>query len=128
MTRKNELYQCDVCGNIVSVLDPHNGELVCCNQPMNLLEGKTEDEGKEKHVPIIEKTEKGVRVKVGEVPHPMTDDHHIIVIQLLKDNRIIFGKRLEPGDEPSVEFCCTVKTDDLVARALCNKHGLWLGK
>ena len=71
MTERLQVYKCEVCGNIVEVLHTGVGELVCCNQPMKLMEAKTEDQGKEKHVPVIEKTEKGFKVKVGSVPHPM---------------------------------------------------------
>jgi superoxide reductase len=48
-----------VCGNIVEVLYGSNGELVCCGQPMELLEEKTADATTEKHVPVIEKTDDG---------------------------------------------------------------------
>ena len=71
MAKKLEVYKCAVCGNIVEVLHGGAGELVCCGKPMENLAAKTADEGKEKHVPVIEKTEGGVKVKVGSVPHPM---------------------------------------------------------
>ena len=41
MTVKKEIYKCNVCGNIVEVLHAGVGELVCCGQPMQLLEEKT---------------------------------------------------------------------------------------
>ena len=69
VTKKLQVYKCNICGNVVEVLTVGGGELVCCGQPMQLVKEKTEDKGKEKHVPIIEKTETGVRVKVGSVPH-----------------------------------------------------------
>lgn len=60
-----------MCGNIVEVVHPRRGVLVCCRQPMQLLEENWLGEDKEKHVPIIERTEGGVFVEVGEVEHPM---------------------------------------------------------
>ena len=47
------------------------GELVCCESPMEFMEEKTEEEGKEKHTSIIEETEEGIKPKAGNVPHPM---------------------------------------------------------
>ena len=77
MTKRLQIYKCEICGNIVEVLHEGAGELVCCGQPMALLSEKTEDQGNEKHVPVIEQTEKGVKVKVGAVAHPMEDKHYI---------------------------------------------------
>ena len=126
MTEQNEIYKCDICGNVVSVIETGKGELVCCGQPMKLLEEQTsEQEGKEKHVPVIEAMDGGVRVKVGSVLHPMEKDHYIELIQLVKDSQVVIGQRLKPGDKPVAEFCCLVNTKGLTARILCNKHGLW---
>ena len=126
MAKQNGIYKCEICGNIVSVLEAHKGELVCCGQPMKLLEEKTkEQEGKEKHVPIIEIDGNKVTVKVGSVPHPMEKEHYIELIQLIKDGNIVIGKRLKPGDKPEAEFCLE-DTKNLKARELCNVHGLWI--
>lgn len=126
MAEQNAIYKCSVCGNVVSVLEAHVGELVCCGKPMEKLEEKgAEQEGKEKHVPVIEKTEGGIKVTIGSVPHPMEEEHYIELIQLVDGNNIVIGKRLKPGDEPVAEFCCLAGTESLKARALCNVHGLW---
>ncbi|MCK4432917.1 MAG: desulfoferrodoxin FeS4 iron-binding domain-containing protein, partial [Methanomicrobia archaeon] len=77
MTELKQVYKCSICGNIVEVLHTGIGELVCCGQPMELLKEKTEDAGLEKHVPVIEKTEKGIKIKVGSIPHPMEEKHYI---------------------------------------------------
>ena len=126
MAKQNAFYKCNICGNIVSVVEAHEGELVCCGKPMELLveKGKAE-EGNEKHVPVIEKTDAGVRVKVGSIPHPMEAEHFIEIIQLVADHGIVMGKRLKPGDKPEAEFCCLADTENLKARILCNVHGLW---
>jgi len=125
MTELNNIYRCNVCGNIVQIL--HTGEeaLVCCNQPMEKLTEKTADEGLEKHVPVIEKTEQGFTVKVGSVPHPMEEKHYIEWIELVADGRS-YRKFLKPGDEPKAEFC--VKANKVFAREYCNVHGLWRGE
>lgn len=123
MTKRLEVYKCEVCGNIVEVLHQGVGELVCCGEPMKLLEEKTEDSSTEKHVPYIEETENGVLVKVGQnQDHPMEEKHHIEWIQLTADG-VSLRKFLGPGDEPKAEF--KVRADKLEAREHCNIHGLW---
>ena len=73
MTEIKQVYKCSICGNIVEVLHAGGGTLVCCGQPMQLMSENAVDASIEKHVPIIEKTASGVRIKVGSVPHPMED-------------------------------------------------------
>ena len=122
MTEMNQIYRCNVCGNIVEVIHAGAGELVCCGQPMELMKEKTEDEGQEKHVPVIERTGNGVKVKVGSVPHPMEDSHYIELIELIADGRV-YRKPLKPGQPAEAEFA--VQADSIQARELCNVHGLW---
>jgi len=125
MAEKNGIYKCEICGNVVSVIEAHDGELVCCGKPMGLLEEKTaEQEGKEKHVPVIEVDGGEIKVKVGSVPHPMEEDHYIELIQVLKAGEVIAEKRLNPGDAPEAEFCLK-DTEGITAREICNLHGLW---
>ena len=127
MVEENKIYKCELCGNTVSVLIGKQPPIMCCGQPMTLMKEKTGDEeGKEKHVPIIEQTDKGVKVKVGSVPHPMEEAHYISLIQLIDGNDVVIGKRLKPGDLPEAEFCCLVKKEGLKARILCNLHGVWV--
>ena len=83
MIELNQVYKCNVCGNIVEVLHVGGGQLVCCGQPMELLKEKTEDAGLEKHVPVLKKTDSGVNVKVGSVPHPMEDAHYIEFVEVI---------------------------------------------
>lgn len=122
MTQLNQIYRCNVCGNIVQILHTGKGELVCCDQPMELLREKTENQGLEKHVPVIEKTEQGAKVKIGEIPHPMEPEHHIEWIEIIADGKS-YRKFLKPGNKPEVEFC--VQADQITAREYCNVHGLW---
>lgn len=122
MTERRQIYRCNSCGNIVEVLHAGDGELVCCEEPMELLKEKTEDAGLEKHVPVIEKTETGLKVKVGSVPHPMEEKHHIEWIEVIADGRV-YRKFLKPGDKPEAEF--ELKAGEIGAREYCNVHGLW---
>ena len=121
MAERLQVYKCELCGNIVEVLTGGNGELVCCGQPMNLLDEKTADTGKEKHVPVVEKGNGGVKVKVGSVPHPMEEKHYIEWIEVIKDGKTC-RKYLKPGDAPEAAFCGGT---GVTAREHCNVHGLW---
>lgn len=122
MAEKLQVYKCDVCGNIVEVLHGGAGELVCCGQPMKLMTENTVDAAKEKHVPVVEKTEKGFLVKVGSVAHPMEEKHYIEWIEIIADG-VAYRKFLSPGEAPEASFC--IEADQVTAREYCNLHGLW---
>jgi len=117
-----EVYKCNVCGNMVEVLRVGGGTLVCCGQPMELQKEKTDDVGNEKHVPVVEKTATGIKVKVGSIPHPMEEKHFIEWIELIADGRY-YRKFLKPGMAPEAEF--EIRTDVVSVREFCNIHGLW---
>lgn len=125
MAKKLEIYKCMKCGNIVEVLGGGDGELVCCGEPMKRLIENTVDAAKEKHVPVIEKVQGGVKVKVGSVAHPMEEKHYIQWIELLLNGRA-YTQFLQPGDAPEAVF--NVAGDGLSAREHCNLHGLWKGE
>lgn len=122
MAERLEIYKCELCGNIVEVLHGGAGELVCCGQPMVLFTENTVDAAKEKHVPVIEKVAGGVKVKVGDVAHPMEEKHYIEWIQIIADGTA-YRQFLKPGDKPEATF--NVEAATLSAREFCNLHGLW---
>ncbi|HCO94619.1 MAG TPA: desulfoferrodoxin [Phycisphaerales bacterium] len=124
MAKKLQIYKCNMCGNIVEVLHGGAGELVCCGKPMELLDEKTADATTEKHVPVIEKIEGGYKVKVGSVPHPMTEEHLIEWIELLADGKA-YRQFLEPAAAPEAIF--HIEGASVSAREHCNVHGLWKG-
>jgi len=124
MTQLKQIYKCSICGNIVEVIHASGGELVCCGKPMELLVEKTQDLGYEKHVPVIEKTEKGILVKVGSISHPMEETHYIEWIEIIADGKYC-RKFLKPGDKPEALFDISAK--EVVVREYCNIHGLWKG-
>ena len=123
MAKRLEVYKCLVCGNIVEVLHGSIGELVCCGKPMKLMVENTVDASKEKHVPVIEKTSGGIKVKVGNVAHPMEEKHYIEWIEIIADGRT-YRKFLKPDDKPEAEFNIT-GFDKIEAREYCVLHGLW---
>jgi superoxide reductase len=126
MAKFQQIYKCALCGNIVEVVHEGAGELVCCGQPMNLLVPNKVEAANEKHIPIIEKTDKGIIVKVGSVEHPMAAEHYIEWIEVTNGS-YSQKKYLKPGDKPQAEFFVQY-SDNLVARSYCNLHGLWKSK
>lgn len=122
MTGLNQIYKCNVCGNIVELVHAGVGELVCCGQPMELQKENTVDAAEEKHVPVIEKTDTGVKVKIGPDPHPMEQEHYIEWVEIIANGQV-YRKFLKPGDEPEAEF--NIKAGKTAAREYCNLHGLW---
>ncbi len=124
MTKRLEIYKCDLCGNMVEMIHSGKGGLVCCGQPMQLMAENSVDAAKEKHVPVIEKVDNGYKVTVGSVPHPMEDKHYIEWIELIAGDRA-YRQFLNPGDAPEAFFC--VDADSVTAREYCNLHGVWKG-
>lgn len=122
MTQLNEVYRCEVCGNVVEVVHAGVGELVCCGQPMKKLAENTVDASKEKHVPVVERTEDGILVKVGSVAHPMEGNHYIEWIEVMANGKVMRA-HLKPGMAPEAKFKCT--GDKFTVREYCNLHGLW---
>lgn len=124
MAKVREVYKCAICGNIVEVLHEGGGELVCCGQPMKLMVENTVDAAKEKHVPVIEKVDGGVKVKVGAVAHPMEEKHYIEWVEVVTADGSVYRQFLCQGQAPEATFA--VAADKVVAaREYCNLHGLW---
>ncbi|MDR2488198.1 MAG: desulfoferrodoxin [Desulfovibrio sp.] len=122
MPKQLEILKCEICGNIVEVISGGAGEMTCCKTPMKLMiEGGT-DAAKEKHVPVLKKTDNGYKVAVGSVPHPMEDKHWIQWVELVADG-ISYMRFLKPGDAPEAEF--RVSGKNVYAREYCNLHGHW---
>lgn len=123
MTEQKQIYKCNVCGNIVEVTHTGAGELICCGQAMELKQEKHEEEGLEKHVPIIERIDGGVIIRVGSVSHPMESEHRIEWIEVITEHRV-YRKKLDLDQEPWAEFF--LEAEHIKARAYCNVHGLWV--
>jgi superoxide reductase len=122
LAKRYEIYRCEICGNIVEVLHGGMGELVCCGQPMKSLEVKKEEQGYEKHLPVIESGDEKVIVKIGSIPHPMEDEHYIEMIEVITKDGDILRKYLKPGEKPEAEFHVSEIKE---AREYCTLHGLW---
>lgn len=124
MTEKLELYKCSICGNLVQVLLSGAGELVCCNQPMEKLCPKVNEDNElsEKHIPVIELENDKKFVRLTK--HPMIPEHYIQFIEVFtKDKSKVYLKFLNPNEKAELEI--TNFEEDIDAIEYCNIHGLW---
>lgn len=116
-------YICRQCGNMVSMISESGVPMVCCGKKMEELIPNTVEASGEKHIPVMEVMEDQVKVCVGSVEHPMSEEHYIqwIGIETEKGCQL---KKLNPGQAPVAEFA--LKDDKAIAvYAYCNLHGLW---
>lgn len=122
MAVRFQIYKCEICGNIVELLHGGKGQLVCCGQPMTLMEENVVDASREKHLPAVETDGATVHVKIGTIPHPMEEKHYIEWIEVIDGNKshIHF---LSPRDNPKASF--NVSGESVTTRCYCNIHGLW---
>lgn len=114
-------YICKKCGNIIEFVNQRGPMVTCCNEIMEeMIINSTEASG-EKHVPIYEVIENKIKVSVGEVIHPMEENHYINWIMLVSDKKTI-RKYLKPGETPIVKFPY-IKGSTIVS--YCNTHGIF---
>ena len=119
----NRFYICEKCGNIVGMI--HNGgvPMMCCGQKMAKLEAGVVEASLEKHIPVVAVEGNIVRVNVGSVTHPMSEEHHIAWVYL-QTNRGGQRKCLDVTGAPEVTFALADETP-VAVYAYCNLHGLW---
>lgn len=122
MAKNLEIYKCESCGNIIEILHSGPGELVCCGSPMQLQVENTVDASREKHLPVLEKANGSVTVKVGSVPHPMEEQHYIEWIEVVADGTV-YRQALKPGNAPQATFPITAGS--ITVREYCSLHGQW---
>ena len=122
MSAAKEFYRCSICGNLVGVINHGGGELVCCGQPMNLLQANTSDGAVEKHVPVGTRSGNQLHVAVGSVAHPMTEAHYIQWICVAQGNKTQ-RVALQPGQAPAADF--VIEDGPVTIYEYCNLHGLW---
>lgn len=121
-----KFYKCEVCGKIVVVLEDCECPTKCCGQPMVELKPNTQDGAHEKHIPVYEVKDGIVHVTVGEVEHPMMENHYIKWI-MLKTNLGNQRKELKPGDKPEACFALLPGEEVVAVLEYCNLHGLYQG-
>ena len=128
--KRKDIYKCEVCGKVIEILNPAAPETICCGKSMTLMDAKTTDWTKEKHVPKITVEGNKVTVDVGismGTPHPMTMEHWIMWIEIMCKDGCYERRFLNPGDEPKATFT-VANPEGLKAREYCNIHGLWISE
>ncbi len=119
-----KFYRCPVCGNVVVKLKDAKTPLTCCGKQMQRLIVKTED-SLGKHVPDLECYDRIMRVKVGDLTHPMIDKHRIEWVTFQTN----FGFQVhyfKDGEYPKTDFYLALAGEKPVAiYAYCNLHGLY---
>ena len=126
MSKEVKFYICKHCGNIVGLIHDSGVPLVCCGEKMSELVPNTTEGATEKHLPVVEMDGNVVKVSVGSVEHPSTEEHYIAWVYLETAHG---GQRkaIKPGDKPEVSFA--LQDDELIAvYAYCNLHGLWVAE
>lgn len=119
-----KLYVCPVCGNVVEKIVDKGVPVVCCGKPMVELTANTTDGALEKHVPVLSMEGDKLHVKVGEVAHPMTEEHLITTIIVVLGNQVLRAD-LTPANQPEATFVIGEYKGTIEVYEYCNLHGLW---
>ena len=120
---ENRFYICEHCGNLIGMINDAGVPMMCCGRKMTKLEAGTVEASLEKHVPVVTVEGNTVKVAVGEVAHPMTEEHSILWVYLQTDKGGQL-KYLEVGKAPEASFS-VVDEKPVAVYAYCNLHGLW---
>ncbi|MDR2770554.1 MAG: desulfoferrodoxin Dfx [Clostridiales Family XIII bacterium] len=118
-----KFYQCEICGNLFETIEDAGVVPTCCGVDMTELEANASDGAGEKHVPVLERDGKNLKVKVGSVSHPMEEKHYINWIVVRQGARVQ-RVALKPGATPEAAFVLD-GADPVTAYEYCNLHGLW---
>ncbi len=121
MEENVRFYKCPICGNVIGLINGDSKHITCCGKEMIAMTGNECDGATEKHVPVCEKVGDEIVVKVGEVEHPMEEDHYITWIAQVTDKQTT-RVRLNPGQSTETKFKYIPNS---IIYAYCNKHGLW---
>ena len=115
-----KLFKCKKCGNIIYTINDKCEGITCCGEDVILLKANTVDAAKEKHVPVVKIENNIVDINVGDIDHPMTEEHYITCIFVVNGDEVT-RVDLAPNDEPRASFDVVSGT----IYAYCNLHGLW---
>ncbi|MDE6655565.1 MAG: hypothetical protein K2J85_01070 [Anaeroplasmataceae bacterium] len=119
-----KFYQCDTCKSIFTFVNKPTENLNCCGNPLKEIIPNSTNASLEKHIPVVERRNDHILVKVGSEPHPMLPEHYIewVVLETTQGYQL---RNLKPGDAPMAEFVLAKGEDVLTTYAYCNIHKLW---
>ncbi len=117
-----KILKCNKCGNVLIKMNDHCDGVFCCGEKMQLLVPGAIEGAVEKHKPVFKEIDGQKYIVVGDVEHPMTEQHYIefVVVDFGKTWKVV---NFEPGDKPMFPVCCDCEPVDVYA--YCNLHGLW---
>ena len=115
--------QCETCKKVLLTVIDTAVPTMCCGKPMKVLEPGTTEAAVEKHLPVATLTGTVLKVEVGEVEHPRTEEHHIAFITVVYEDGSYAMKELAPTEKPEATFISGLKPVSVYA--FCNLHGLW---
>lgn len=124
MKENINFYKCSICGNIIELVEGDNTKITCCGKPVEHLMSNMVDASIEKHVPVYDKVEDEIVVRVGEVEHPMDKAHYIMWVAQVIGNRVT-RVQLYPEQSTVTRFPYIKNS---IIYAYCNIHGLWSTK
>lgn len=121
---EQKFYICEHCGKIIAVVKESGVPVMCCGQKMKEIIPGTTEAALEKHIPVYTVENNIVKVKVGEVAHPMVSEHYIewVSLQTKQGNQ---RKLLSPDNAPEICFALCEGDEVEAVYAYCNLHGLW---
>lgn len=119
-----KFYQCKTCGNLITKVADSAVPVMCCGSEMEELIPGSVDAAAEKHVPVCTLDSSKVFVMVGDVEHPMSEEHHIAWIAV-ETGAGVQIKYLTSGEKPAASFCIGSRDYLVAVYAYCNLHGLW---
>lgn len=117
-------FVCEHCGNIVEMVNNSGVPVVCCGEKMKELVPGSVDAAVEKHVPVVKEEGNTVKVFVGDVEHPMVEEHYIGWVAI-ETKEGMQRKYLKAGEKPEAAFVLADGDKLVAAYAWCNLHGLW---
>lgn len=111
--------------NIIEVIScDKQGQYTCCGEALKELIPNTSEGAAEKHIPVVEQNGSNIKVSIGSVFHPMTEEHNItwVYLETIKGGQRI---NLQSKDEPIAHFVLADGDKAIAAYAYCNLHGFW---
>lgn len=120
-----KFFKCGHCGNIAIKVVDAGVPMMCCGEKMQELVAGAVDAAVEKHVPFVTVEGAQVKVQVGEVAHPMTEEHLIQFVVLVTERGYQVAT-LSAADAPAAEFVVAEGDKPVKVYEYCNLHGLWV--
>lgn len=123
--KKLAFFKCENCGNVIVKLVESGVNLYCCGREMVELNANSTEASQEKHIPVVKVEGNIVKVSVGSVLHPMSDEHFINFVVLETSNGYKIAN-LTPQSTPEVTFALNGNEKPINVYEYCNLHGLWV--